>query len=104
MSTISPSKYISTARLEQIKRDHCIAACGKEYTEHDLNELLMEKYQKKADEQLDKNLKELTEFFENAPLDNNHVPPYASLIIDLKKILIPKPCRKLTGFRIAGAI
>lgn len=39
----SPSKYTSLERLEQIRQDNCIAASGKEFSEYEMDQMIMEK-------------------------------------------------------------
>jgi len=39
----SPSKFTSLDRLEQIRQDNCIAASGKEYSEYEMDQMIMEK-------------------------------------------------------------
>jgi len=39
----SPSKYTSLERLEQIRKDNCIAASGKEFQEQELEEMILDK-------------------------------------------------------------
>jgi hypothetical protein len=57
----SPSKFLSVQFLMTLKKNHYISQRGKEYSEAEVNDLLMEKLVKKADNDTEKFYKNLNQ-------------------------------------------
>jgi len=49
MSTKTPSKYLSRAKLKDLLTDNCIGAQGQEYNEAEAQDLLIEKTAESAE-------------------------------------------------------
>lgn len=71
MGVCSPSKFTHLRRLEQILQDHCIGKCGKEYSEYELREMILEKKVKQAEKFVEVELRKQRSQFSEITLQAN---------------------------------